>query len=141
MKKQKHITSSKRITEVPAVIIGVMVSLLFGIALTLGLTSLLTNGMFDEAGVENWIFVIRTVACVIGCLVGMTLIKKNRLLIAGAIALGYIVILIAIGIVAYDGSFNNILSGAMSVLMGGALSCLTVLKPLKKSKYAVRYRQ
>lgn len=141
MKKQKRITSSKRITEAPAVIAGVVVSLMIGIILTLGLTSLVMNGTINDAGAGNWTFVIRTVASAIGCLAGVMLIKKNYLLIAGAVALGYLVMLIAIGIVVYDGSFDNIISGTTSVLLGGVISCLLVLKPLKKSNHVVRYRR
>lgn len=139
MKKSTHIASSAKITEVPAIAIGIAVATIISILLTAGLTSLIMNGTVDEATTGPYIFIIRTVASAIGCLIGTMLMKGKYLLVAGVIALGYLAILIGIGIILYDGSFNNILSGAVSALLGGVIACVVVLKPLKKSKHTVRY--
>lgn len=139
MKKNMHIASSAKVTEAPAIVIGIVAASIISVLLTVGLTSLIMNGTVGESATGPYIFLIRTVATGIGCLVGTMLMKGKYLLIAGAIALGYLAVLVGMGIVLYEGSFNNILSGALSVLLGGVLACLVVLKPLKKSKHTVRY--
>lgn len=139
MKKSIHIASSAKITEVPAIVIGIVAATIISVLLTVGLTSLIMNGTIGEVTTGPYIFIIRTVASAIGCLVGTTLMKGKYLFIAGAIALGYLAVLVGMGIILYDGSFNNILSGAVSVLLGGVIACVAVLKPLKKSKHTVRY--
>lgn len=141
MKKRIGTSSSAKATEVPAVIIGIIVASFVSFLLLIGLTSLIVNGTVNEVGTGSYIFIIRTIAAAIGCLTGTVLMKGKYLLIAGAIALGYMIVLLAMGIVLFDSSFKNILSGAASVLLGGAVACFVVLKPLKKSKPAARYRR
>ena len=139
MKKKMRVASSTKLTEAPAVIIGIVTSSIISIFLTVALTSLVMNGGIGELATDPYIFAIRTVATAIGCFVGNVLMKGKFLLITGMVALGYLVILLGMGIILYDGSFKNILSGGVSVLIGGMVACLAVLKPLKKSKHKVRY--
>lgn len=141
MKKRIGKSFSAKPAEAHAVIIGIIVASIVSFLLLIGLTSLIVNGTVNEVGTGPYIFIIRTIAAAIGCLTGTVLMKGKYLLIAGSIALGYMVFLLAMGIVLFDSSFKNILSGAASVLLGGAIACFVVLKPLKKPKYTVKYRQ
>lgn len=139
MRKSIHTTSSAKVTEVSAIGIGVAAATIISVLLAAGLTSLVMNGTVGETAAGPYIFIIRTVASAIGCLVGTMLMKGKYLLVAGSIALGNLAVLVAMGIILYEGSFNNILSGLLSVLLGGVIACFVVLKPLKKSKHKVRY--
>ena len=139
MKKRAHIASSAKVTEVPAIIIGIIAALIISVLLSAGVTSLIINGTISESAAVPYIFMIRTVAAGIGCLIGVILIKGKYLLIAGMIALGYLAVLVGMGIILFDGSFDNCLSGAFSVLLGAVFACLIVLKPLKKPRHAMRY--
>lgn len=141
MKKRIGKSFSAKPAEVPAVIIGIIVASIVSFLLLIGLTSIVVNGTVNETVTGPYIFVIRTIAATIGCVAGSVLVKEKYLFITGATALGYMVVLLGLGIVLFDGSFKNILSGAASVLLGGALACFAVLKPLKKSKYTVKYRR
>ena len=141
MKKNMRVTSSRKITEVPAVVIGVVAATIISVLLTAGLTSLIMNGMVSETAAGPYVFVIGMIASAIGCLIGMILMKGKYLIIAGSAALGYLAVLIGLGIVLYEGSFKNMLSTVVSVLLGGVIACLLVLKPLKKPKHTGRYRR
>ena len=141
MKKRMGKAFSAKQAEAPAVMIGIIVASLVSFLLLVGLTSLIVNGTVNEGVVGAIAFAIRTVAAAIGCVDGMVLMKEKYLFITGATALGYMSVLLGLGIALFDGSFKNILSGAVSVLLGGALACFVVLKPLKKSKYTVKYRR
>ena len=141
MKNKAHITSSTKITEIPAIIIGIVTALTISFLLSAGLTSIIMNGTISEMSAAPYVFVIRTVAVTIGCVIGLMLIKEKILLIAGITALGYLAVLAGIGIVLYNESFNNLISGAFSVLLGAAIACLIVLKLLKKPMHAARYRR
>lgn len=139
MKKNRHMTSSAKLTELPAAIIGIATATLISFLLTVALTSLVMNGTVGESSTGPYIFAIRTIASAIGCFLGALLLNGKYLIIAGTIALGYLAVLIGTGIILYDGSFNNMLSGTVSVLLGGIFACVVVLKPLKKSKNKARY--
>ena len=139
MKKRIGNSVSAKPSETPAVIIGVVVALFVSFLLMIGLTSFVVKGMINET--ELYIFAIRTIAAAIGCVTGTVLTKGRYLFITGATVLGYMAVLLGFGIVLFDGSFENILLGAASVILGGVIACLVALKPLKKSKYAAKHRR
>ncbi len=139
MKKSIHLSASKKVTEVTAVLIGIAAASAVGFLLVAGLTSLIMKGTLGEANTELYVFAVRMTATALGCLISTILVKGKCLIITGAVALGYLAVLIGIGIAVYDGSFNNMFSAIVSVLLGGGIICAVVLKPLKKSKHKVRY--
>lgn len=139
MKKRIHTASTGKTAEVTAIVIGVVAALIISALLSVGLTSIIINGTVSEVTAGSYAFIIRTVASGVGCLIAAMLLNGKHLLIVTATALGYLAILVGMGIILYEGSFNNILSGVVSVLLGGAIACIAVLKPLKKSKHKVRY--
>ena len=139
MKRNLNIGTQSGISEVLAIVIGVVVSLIVSVLLSAGLTNFVVNGTIKELSIGPYIFAIRMISVTVGCLIGAILIKGKYLLAIGAAALGYLAVMIGTGIVMYDESFKNVLSGVTSVLLGGVIACTVVLKPLKKTKVTTRY--
>ena len=140
MKKHIRTASSEKVTEISAIVIGVLSASIVCFLLTIGLTSIVMNGTVGETTGGLYIFGIRMVAAFVGCVVSTLLMKGKYLLMVGAVSIGYLAVMIATGIVMYDESFKNVLSGVVSVSLGGVIACLVVLKPLKKTKVTARYR-
>lgn len=133
--KPKNI--SKSMTT--GVCIGIGIALLISALLTTGLTSLIINENTGENGCGIFIFTIRAVSILIGGIIATVIYQEKYLPVIGITALGYLVILLGIGIVVYDGSFQHFGSGIISVLTGSLLAWAIRLKPKTKSKYLKKY--
>jgi len=134
MKRNRHITAKAGQSLTTVIVVGILVASLLSILLTALVTNLVLNGSFGENSVAPIIFVIRTISLFIGALIGGALSKHKILLQVSLTALGYMIVLLGIGIVFYDGSFKHFLSGAVSVLAGGVAALLILQRPKNKSR-------
>ena len=112
--------------------IGVVGSVVISTLLTALYGVLMMNGSVGETPSATAIFLIRTVSVAAGSFLAAVLTKEYFLPVVGITATGYLVVLLGTGIVAFDGSFQNFGSGLLSVLLGGAIPCITKLKAPKK---------
>lgn len=120
--------------------IGVAVSVAVSIGLLLVLTSLLMNKRLSENMMATAMFLVRPLSILIGFLSGSFILKEKKLILAGATVVGYLFVMLALGITAFDGGFHGFGSGVISVLIGGGISCLILLKPKTKGKYTHKYK-
>lgn len=127
-------------TTVFGVGVGIIVSLVISMLLLTGVTSLIVDGKLNENVVAFFTFATRVIALLVGVLIGTGLIKQKHIIFAGVIALGYLIILITLGIVLYDGSFRNFGSGIVSVLLGSGAGCLIRLKLQNRPQRAKRIK-
>ena len=141
MKKNMRIYTPSKASEVLAIVIGIVVSSIVSALLSAGLTSFVMNGTVKELTIGPYVFVVRSIATMVGCLIGVVLMRGKYLLIISAVAIGYLVSLLGLGIILYENTFNNILLGVASVVIGGVAACTIVLKPLKKSNHTPKYRR
>lgn len=128
MKQKVNVVSPNSNSMLFAVIIGVVLSAVAGIILSIGFTSLVMNGIVKESAFKIIIFLIRVIAIIVGTVTGAKLAKENILVIAGIIALGFILLLLAFGIIIYEGSFRHFGAGIASVLTGAVIGYLISLK-------------
>lgn len=119
-------------------VIGVILALLISLLLMTGMTSFAVNGSISEKGAGVSMCLIRTIAVLAGVLVGTGIIKEKCVITAGAITLGYLLLLAGVGIVLYDESFKDFGLSAIFASLGGTIGCLFRLKlqnkPLGKKK-------
>jgi len=139
MKQKKHTSVFGGRSTVFCTAIGVAVAVIVTALLSAGLTSLVMNGTIAEKATSPYIFVIRLLAVLFGGLLGAGLSDGKILPVVGLITGVYIVILLSVGIAAYDGSFYNFGTGLFSTLIGGVIACLIKLKPQMRPKRAIRY--
>ncbi len=138
MKIKRRVNPSSNRSLAAGIGIGIAVSVGASLLLTAGLTSLVLNESAKENGTNLYIFAIRALATILGCLVGAGVTGGKYLPVIGGICLGYLIALLAIAIVFFGGTFQKLGIGMLSILIGGIIVCLIKLKPLKSKRPKVR---
>ncbi len=118
-----------------AVVTGCVSAILVSLLLTIGLTSLILNGSLSESRTGLIAFLIRVLSVFLGCLIAGGICKERVLPVIGLIAGGYLITILVIGIIAFDGSFHNFLSGILSVLLGSVLAFVLRVMPKKRATH------
>ena len=136
MKGNKHKKSTTGRTNTSAIAIGVAIAILLSALLTAGVTSLVLKGSLRESVAGAVVFLIRGLSVLAGALVAGGIKKGKYLQITGFTALGYMVILLGLGIALYDGSFFG---GVISVLLGGAVALLIQQRPKSGRHKTAKY--
>lgn len=139
MKRNKLKTSKTGQSLTMAIMAGVFAASALSILLTALVTNLVLKGSLYEKSVGATIFLIRSISTLVGALIGGTVLKQKFLLQVGLTALGYMAILLGIGIVFYDGSFKHFFSGAVSVLVGALAALMVLLMPKRKSRRSLKF--
>lgn len=139
MKRITHSAKADSHSTVPCIGIGIGAATVMTALLSMGLTSLVINGKIGENSTGIFIFVIRTVSVLLGGMIGTGFSKGNYLPVIGLTTLGYMIIMLGLGITLFNGSFQNFGMGAISVIIGGALACALKLKPPAKHRRTPRY--
>ena len=127
------LSKGAKTTWVRAAVIGICFALVVSVALTALLGKFALNGTIGESGVGLAVFVIRLLSVAVGGFVGTGLTDGKLLPVVGVITAGYLLFLLAAGIILFDGSFNRFASGLVSAVLGGAVVALIRSMP-KKSK-------
>lgn len=122
-------------------VIGTIIATAISVGLTALLANLVLKGSVEESGTGWYVFGIRLLSVAVGSLVGTGLADEKILPVIGVVSGGYLVALLALGIVFFDGSFRQFGLGLLSVLIGGGLACAVRLMPRKSNKRAVRTRR
>ena len=112
-----------------AIVTGGVIALLISVFLTALAANFILNGHFSEKSAVAVIFVIRTISLLVGALIGASLLKQNYLKVVAIIAAEYLIALVGMGIVFFDGSFKNFLLGTVSVVIGGVAALLILQAP------------
>ena len=120
--------------------IGVAVSVVISVLLLCLLSCLMIKQRLSEHTAGIAVFIIRFLAINLGTLIGSKLIKENGVIVIAAITTAYLVILLGLGIVAYEGVFRKFGTGLFSVLIGAGVSTAIVFKPQRKSKRTIKYK-
>ncbi len=139
MKRNKHLGAVVNRSAATSIGIGVGGAVAVSALLSMGLSSLVINGAIQETTTSRYIFAIRALSVLIGGLLGAGIAKGKYLPVIGLTTLGYLIVLLGVGIAMYDGSFQNFGAGIVSVLAGGIIACILKLKPQRKSKRNARY--
>ena len=128
MKIKTHLPVASNRTTTVGIFAGIIAALIMSFTSIIALTSLVRNHNFLESSLELSVFLVRMVAVLLGVLIGTGLIKERCIVVAGIVAAGYLVLLLALGILIYDGSFENFGTGVLSTVIGSVLGGLIRLK-------------
>lgn len=132
--------SDRKRSTVLCIAVGFVVSAVISLIITVGMTSLALSGTLAIGAMDIAIFFVRVLSVLVGGLIGAGLHKEKTLMVIGIIAGCYLVLITAVGIVAFDGSVKNLGTGMLSVIVGGAIGCLIRLSAQKKTRYPIRKR-
>lgn len=140
MKKKLHTTKYNYRSVWFSVLLGIITALIVSGILSLGLTSLVMNGHVELSSTTAIIFMIRAVSVLIGGLLASALFNEKHLMIIGSITLIYLIIILMMGVIAYNESFINFGGGVLSAVAGGVSACIVRLKPPTKRKHPIKYK-
>ena len=130
-----RVGSKGKISVAVAGMIGAIISLVMSVLLTVALTNLILKGSVEDKTADIFIFAIRTLSVLLGCVAGSLLTDGKLLQVIGLSALGYLLILLATGIVLFDGSFQGFWIGILSVIMGAVVAILIKSTTLRSNKH------
>jgi len=139
MKGNKLKKSANGGTNASAIAVGVVVAVLLSVLFSVVVTSLVLKNRLHESTVGAVVFIIRLISVLAGALVAGVIKKGRYLQITGITTLTYLIMLIALGVVMYDGSFHNFISGALSALLGGAVALLIQQRPKSGRHKTAKY--
>ena len=122
-------------------IIGFVVSVVISVVATALFANLALNGKLEDRLAGTVVFIVRLISVAGGGLIGTGVSKEKNLTVVGCVSGAYLLTLLAVGIVLYDGSFNNFGSGLLSVLLGGVVAALIRLKPQKSNTHSRKRRR
>ena len=128
-------------TFITGIGIGAAVAIILSALLTAALAGLIGNGKLAERAVDVSLPIIRFLSVLIGGLIGTSVSKEKVLPVIGGVSLGYLILLIALGIAIYDGSFHGFGLGVLSVGIGALAVTGIRLKANSKQKHRVRIRK
>lgn len=140
MKSNIRRVQDRKASSALSVAVGTVVAVGISLAMTCGITSLILRGNMGMNGVSVALFAVRALSVLVGCLVGTGLYKEKMLIVLGAVAGGYLLLITATGVLIFDGSVKHLLIGVLSVALGGGVACFIRLSVQKKPRYAVRNR-
>lgn len=134
MKRNKPKMAKVDKSMTSAAITGIAVTVIISILLLVLVGNLILNGHLSEGSTNMCVFVIRMTSLITGILVAAAIWKKEYLKLVGIVIVGYLLILITIGIVFFDGSFKNIAINALSAVLGGVVALGVLLSPKRNKR-------
>lgn len=136
----KHISAQKNKTVIFGVVIGTIAAILLSVILSAILVTMIQSKKTSDS-VTPQLFAIRFISVMVGCLIGTQINYEKcfieTLLITGA----YILILLCLGIMFFDGQFHQIATGVLASIGGGVLSCLFRLKSMKNKNQVYKTKR
>ena len=134
---RSHKSVDKKRNMVTCVGIGTLVSLIISVLLSVVLTSLIGKGSLNENQLLD-VFLIRMIAVLIGGILGAEISNQKPLPVIGVISAAYLLVLLAIGILLFNGTIRNFGISTLSVFAGMICALVIKLKPQRIRKKATR---
>lgn len=141
MKLPLHTANANGNAFIRGITIGTVIAAAISFLLSMGLTSLIAKGSISESSPGVYIFIIRSLSVLAGCLLATWIVKEKNLQIIGIVSCLYLLILLGVGIIMYDGSFHNFGLGLLSVILGGGIACIIKLIPQKKKYHLPKFKK
>ena len=138
--KRLHISAGGNKNIITSVGLGLLSALIISIVLTILQTSLIDKGKMNDNGLAG-VFLIRIIATAIGGLIGSGLSGSKSLLTIVITAATYFVVLLVVGIVLFDDTFQKFWMGVLSVVIGAVVALLIKLKSQTTRKKAFRFNK
>lgn len=130
-------------TKKPAaeIVKGVILSLMITTVSAAIFAILIHNQTASEAASGIWRIGTIGIAALFGCLFGAGRIGEKSAIYCAIITGVFFFILLAIGILFFDGGVKGIGGNLISAMVGGVISCFIMMKkPARKTKFKIRSR-
>ena len=136
----KHISTQKNKTVISCVVIGTIAAILISVILSAILVFIIQSKKTSDSVMPH-LFAIRFISVMLGALIGTQINNEKSLTEASLITGAYILILLCLGIMFFEGQFNQIVTGVLAGIGGGVLSCLIRLKSKKNKNHVYKVKR
>ena len=136
----KHISTQKNKTVISCVVIGTIAAILISVILSAILVFIIQSKKTSDSVMPH-LFAIRFISVLLGALIGTQINNEKSLAEASLITGAYILILLCLGIMFFEGQFNQIVTGVLASIGGGVLSCLIRLKSKKNKNHVYKVKR
>ena len=136
----KHISTQKNKTVISCVVIGTIAAILISVILSAILVFIIQSKKTSDSVMPH-LFAIRFISVMLGVLIGTQINNEKSLTEASLITGAYILILLCLGIMFFEGQFNQIVTGVIAGIGGGVLSCLIRLKSKKNKNHVYKVKR
>ena len=136
----KHISTQKNKTVISCVVIGTIAAILISVILSAILVFIIQSKKTSDSVMPH-LFAIRFISVLLGALIGTQINNEKSLTEASLITGAYILILLCLGIMFFEGQFNQIVTGVLAGIGGGVLSCLIRLKSKKNKNHVYKVKR
>ena len=140
MKRNKHKMLKIRSSLITTSLIGVVVALLLSTLFIALFSNLILNGAISDSNTRWFVFLSRGIGLFVGTLMAGAILREQYLKLAGLVLAGYLLILVGIGIIFYDGSFKGFASGVTSLALGSVIAFVILQGLTNKRKKRPKIR-
>jgi putative membrane protein (TIGR04086 family) len=117
---------------VTEIVKGVFIALLIAVASACVYGILIQRQTVSESSSGIWVIVTLALASLIGCLISSGRIGEKRIIVTAITAAVLYLVLLATGILFFDGSMRGLGVNLSAVLVGAGISCLLSIKRSSK---------
>ena len=135
--KRTYLSFGKNENMLSCIAAGLFASLVVSVVLMIGLTCLIEKGKLNDNEYLA-VFITRLIATIAGGLLSARLAEKKLLLNVVTTSAAYLLVLLSVGIVLFDGVFDKFWIGVLSVVIGVVIVLLIKLKPQTNRKKLTR---
>lgn len=122
--KIKSVIKKDERSMATGVAIGVLLSVMISLLLAMGTAGLITNEKLSEGGIHYFTLIITLISGMVGGLVAGKIVGSKYAVVTGLTGLVYLLVLIAVGILIFDGGFNMLWTSAVAIAVGVSISCV-----------------
>lgn len=120
--KSSHRKIKKGVNIPRVVAMALGTSLLLTLILTLIGSYLVWNETIPQGSIDIWAAGVRIVAITVGCVVAMIVSDEKRAIASGITALSYIIALVCLNVLFFDGKFGNMMYAVITPTVGWGIS-------------------
>ena len=106
------------------VAIGVLLSVMVSLLLAVGTAGLIINEKLSEGRIHYCALIITLISGTVGGFVAGKVVGSKYAVVTGLTGLVYWLVLIAVGILFFDGGFNMLWTSTAAIAVGVAASCV-----------------
>lgn len=134
-------SAQKKRNTVTEIVKGVVMALGLTVLSVAILAAMIQNESVSEMSAGIWISVTVIVSVMVGTIFAAVRIGERNAVVCGITALGYAFVLLASGILFFDGDIRGAGSRLLTILVGAAIGCtISMKKSVKKPKWKMRSR-
>lgn len=139
MYRNKNSKNTKTSNFASACFVGILLSVIVSITLSLGAAFTIEKEILDENNISGVIFIIQTISVFSGSILIMSLLKDKKPILSISVMICYVAVQFIAGAIISKCSFINFGSNLLSASLGFVIAYGMQLTKASKKKYAIKH--